>query len=194
MATGPAACVGVSHGSASCARCTHVGVGARVLLALGVVQHARPGSGRAGAGPRRRTCRPARRAPSGASASRTGRGCRSGARSRSGTTTIASTNAKPLWAMPPAMSCDELLVGAGGAAGHVGRARGVSQLADVEGLLDVAVDARRRAVALEGGGAHLAAGHAVDRVVEDERGDVDVAPRGVDEVVAADRRRSRRRP
>ena len=99
---------------------------------------------------------------------------------------IASTMEKPRWAMPPAMHAGQLLVAPGGAAGDVGRPRGVRQLAEVEGGLDVAVHARRRLVAEVRGGAHLAAGHAVDGVVEDERGEVDVAPRRVDEVVAAD--------
>ena len=36
------------------------------------------------------------------------------------------------------------------------------------------------------GGRGLAAGHAVDLVVEEDAGEVDVAPAGVDEVVAAD--------
>ena len=64
---------------------------------------------------------------------------------------------------------DELLVGPGGTTRHIGGPGGARQLADIEGLLDVAVDARCGEVALEGGGAHLTTGHAVDRVVPDDR-------------------------
>ena len=104
-----------------------------------------------------------------------------------GTGDLGLDKRKALMDDAPGQKTDELLVGPGGAARHIGGPGGASQLADVEGLLDVAVDTRRGEVALEGGGAHLAAGHAVDRVVPDDRREVDVAPRRMDQVVAADR-------
>ena len=61
------------------------------------------------------------------------------------------------------------------------------ELDDVEVGLDRAERRRGRAIAGRCGRRHLPAGHAVDPVIEEQDGDVDVAPRGVDEVVAADR-------
>ncbi len=74
----------------------------------------------------------------------------------------------------------------GGGPGDEGRAGADGQLADVEDRVGVAVGSRRGFGARGSGGGELAAGHAVDVVVEDDVGHVDVAPAGMDEMVPAD--------
>ena len=75
-----------------------------------------------------------------------------------------------------------------GGAPNVRCARRLGQFAEVEAPLEVPV---RSGGAVHALGRHrrvLAARHPVDVVVHDDRRDVDIAPRGVDEVVAAYRR------
>ena len=148
----------------------------------------RRGSGRGSASRPRRTCRPARHAPSATCRNSAGSAREVEAPVVDGADGHRLDHGEALVDDAAGDDVDQLLIGPGGAAGDVGRPRGMGQLAEVEGGLDVAVHARRRLVAEVRRGAHLAAGHAVDRVVEDERREVDVAPRGVDEVVAADGR------
>ncbi len=74
----------------------------------------------------------------------------------------------------------------GGAPGGVGGAGAHGQRGQVEGTVDAAVGGRGGEGAGGRGGRELAAGHAVDVVVEHDHGEVDVPAGGVDQVVAAD--------
>ncbi|MPM98356.1 hypothetical protein SDC9_145542 [bioreactor metagenome] len=74
----------------------------------------------------------------------------------------------------------------GGRPRHKGCAGGFCELADVKGLLDVAVPAGCRGGTLRGRAGVLAARHAVVVVVDHDGRHVDVAAAGMDEVVAAD--------
>ncbi len=72
-------------------------------------------------------------------------------------------------------------------AGDVAGAGGDGQFADREGRLNIPVGGGGGASAEGCGRAVLAAGHAVNGIVDHQGSDADVAPGGVDEVVPADR-------
>ena len=72
------------------------------------------------------------------------------------------------------------------AAGREGSAGAGGEVGDVEGAVHIAVGRGGGLVAVRRGGRILAAGHAVDVVVEADHGQAEVAARRVDQVVAAD--------
>ena len=73
------------------------------------------------------------------------------------------------------------------ASDHAG-ARRLGQRAGVEHGLVVTVRRRRRVTLVARGRRYLAAGHAVDFVVQHHASDVEIAPAGVDQMIAADRK------
>jgi len=70
---------------------------------------------------------------------------------------------------------------------HHSGAGGLGQGAGIEDRLMVTVGCRRGVAIAARGRRNLASGHAVDLVVEHHAGDVQIAPAGVDQVIAADR-------
>ena len=76
----------------------------------------------------------------------------------------------------------------GGTPGHEARSCGLGEPAQVEGRLHLALAGGGGAVAHLHGRRRLSARHAVRGVVEQHAGEVDVAPAGMDQVIAADGR------
>ena len=84
---------------------------------------------------------------------------------------------------------DHLAHVVGGRPRHEGRPRAEGEPHGVELAVDVAVGRRRRGHPDPGERRVLPSGHAVDAVVHDDRGELDIAPRRVDEMVAPDGQR-----
>ncbi len=74
-------------------------------------------------------------------------------------------------------------------AGDIVCSRCCRKLAEVKWRLGTSVRRSGREAALGGGRTPLPAGHTIDLVVHTDHGDIDIAPAGMDEVVAADGRK-----
>ena len=72
--------------------------------------------------------------------------------------------------------------------GHIVGARGRRQRANIKGAFRIPVGRRAGNAARRSHGRLLSAGHAVVKVVDEHGGQIHVAPRGMDQVVSADRR------